>query len=123
MRQAIIISSTSQHDILQVIDKGYWEHSSTPQAVNKGDLIYIMPNQQQRDLYGLNAFVIEGTVNDIDDDHMCDTDWVSNKVEGSTQQCVCRVSINNPKIVMLDNIKSFLMSSRMGPKGIKYITL
>ena len=123
MRKAIIISSTSQHDILQVIDKGYWEHSSTPQAVNKGDLIYIMPNQQQRDLFGSNAFVIEGTVGDFNSDYACDTDWMSNKAEGSTQQYVCRMHINNPKIIMLDNVKSFLMSSRMGPKGIKYITL
>ncbi len=114
-----VFSSISQLDVIQVKEFGFWEHSSYPTQSNIGDVVVVIPNKIQRDIYGVETIAAVGIISMLANDIISDISWASNNA-GSDKHYVTRVHIDNVKLVKLTDIESWVMDGRMGPKGIRY---
>lgn len=59
----VLLSSNSQHDILDCIEKqSLWEHSSKPVRVKPGDTVYVVPNAELQNKFGSAAVGVKFTL-------------------------------------------------------------
>ena len=60
---AVVLSSHSQHDILDCIEKQVlWEHSANPRQVKTGDTVYVVPNMELQNKFGVAAIGVKFTL-------------------------------------------------------------
>ncbi len=119
-RKTVKLSSTSQLDVIQVKEFGFWDHSCDPNQAEVGDVVVIAPNSQQTKIYGDDTIAVTGVLKFLENNIESDVAWASNNA-GSDKQYVTRMHIDDIKLVKLSDISNWVMNKRMGPKGVQYI--
>ena len=51
--EAVLLQSSSAHDILDCVRNQAWAHSSNPSRVRKGWTVYVVPNNSVQEKYGI----------------------------------------------------------------------
>lgn len=60
---AVVLSSHSQHDILDCIEnQSLWEHTANPVRAKVGDTIYVVPNADNQKRFGVAAVGVKFTL-------------------------------------------------------------
>lgn len=85
-----LLSSSSIGDVLQVLEKGYWDHTKTIKRINVGGQIIVTANKKlRRESDETSIIAVRGIVDRIEEvEH---ESWVSNTQEGSEKKYRCRV--------------------------------
>ena len=121
MKNAVLFSSSSQLDVIQVIEKGKWEHSATPSNISVGDTVFIIPNKVQRGIYKDSTQVAVAKVKSFKRGQ--GEEWASNLTEGSNLKYSFTVELAESKLVKFEDLKQVLNTGRFGPRGVRYLNL
>ena len=73
---AVVLQSNTAEDLLDALEKGYWDHTKCPTQVGPKDTVYVIANAKESNRLG-TKFGIKGTIESITKVSNIDTSWTS----------------------------------------------
>ena len=73
---AVVLQSNTAEDLLDALEKGYWDHTKCPTQIGPKDTVYVIANAKESNRLG-TKFGIKGTIESITKVSNIDTSWTS----------------------------------------------